>query len=131
MSPEELKREQEALENITRWTGEYVRSRDYLNLCSRSSLSHIVDIFPLKLKKHADLTNGDSGINDGPSTYEALLSQIPGDKSTKSLRVFPISRPGSRASGSSTRSRLSSSKLNGSLRGKEAHVFVKLDVDLT
>jgi hypothetical protein len=90
-----------------------------------------VDIFPHKIKKQADLTNGDSGTSDGTSAYEALLAQIPGDKSTKSLRVFPTSRPGSQASGSSTRSKLSNSKLNGSVRGKESRVFVKLDVDLT
>lgn len=113
MSPEELKREQEALENITRWTGD-----------------HIVEIFPHKHRRQLD-ANGDSSLNDGPSAYEAFLSQIPGDKSTKSLKVYPTPRPGSQASGSSTRSKLSSSKLNGSVRGKDSRVFVKLDVDLT
>ena len=101
-------------------------------ICTDSRFpSHIVDIFPHKLKKQADLANGDNGNGDGPSTHETLLSQIPGDKATKSIRVFPVSRPGSQASGSSTRSKLSGPKLNGSFRGKESRVFIKLDLDLT
>jgi|SRR2546423_11272306 len=93
--------------------------------------SHIVDVFPHKPKRQADLTNGDSTTGDGPSAYEALLAQVPGDKSTKSLRIFPTSRPGSQASGSSTRSKLSNPRLNGSVRRGGSRVFVKLDVDLT
>lgn len=88
-------------------------------------------MFPHKVKKQVDLANGDSSNGDGPSAYETFLSQVPGDKSIKSIHVFPVSRPGSQASGSSTGSKLSGSRLDGSMRGKGSRVFVKLDVDLT
>jgi hypothetical protein len=74
------------------------------------------------------VANGDS---QGQSYQDILLSMIPGDKSKKSLRIYPASRPSSSSKDApSVRSKGSSSRLNG--HGKEATsgVFVKLQVDL-
>lgn len=73
------------------------------------------------------------------SAYQdILLSMIPGDKSKRSIRIYPASRPGSRADADSIRSKASLTKLqqqNGAAKGpndkgKGREVFVKLNVDL-
>lgn len=74
---------------------------------------------------------------DGPNVLtpsqhqDILLSMIPGDKSKRSIRIYPASRPGT-GDAQSVRSKASQTKLNGSTRSIKSRegVFVKLDVDL-
>ena len=105
MTPEELKKEQEAMDEITRKAGD-----------------NSVDIFPHRHKRRMEESNGD--LNGGGSQYQALLAQLPGEKSSKSLRVASIKRPTSQAS---VQSKLSRDRTNGN----ESRVFVKLDMDMT
>lgn len=120
MSPEEMKREQDAMDNIMRWASD-----------------QIVEIFPHNQRTLASSTiqvNGTTSTNgDGPmsaSTHQdILLNMIPGDKSKRSIRIYPASRPTSQDA-TSIRSKASLTKMNGSTRSKSPGVFVKLNVDL-
>ncbi|KIV81182.1 hypothetical protein PV11_08619 [Exophiala sideris] len=115
MSPEEVQREQEALDNITRWASD-----------------QIVEIFP---HQHKSLTMSTSQINGhtengGPSSthHDILLSLIPGDKSKRSIRIYPASRPTSKDA-SSLRSKSSFGGLNGTSKNPDS-ILVTLDVNL-
>lgn len=74
--------------------------------------------------------NGSNGIINSQH-QDILLSMIPGDKSKRSIRIYPASRPGT-GDAQSVRSRASQTKLNGSVKGAKNResVFVKLDVDV-
>jgi hypothetical protein len=68
-------------------------------------LSAVVDIFP----HQALLANSSSNLNSSN-----IYDQIPGDKSSKQIRIYPASRPVSQASAeNSIRSRSSSRKGGG------------------
>ncbi|KAI1611282.1 hypothetical protein EDD36DRAFT_466235 [Exophiala viscosa] len=115
MSAEEVQREQEALDNITRWASD-----------------QIVEIFP---HQHKSLTMSTSQINGhtengGPSSthHDILLSLIPGDKSKRSIRIYPASRPTSKDA-SSLRSKSSFGGLNGMSTNPDP-VLVTLDVNM-
>ena len=111
MSPEEIRREQEALDNITRWAGEQV-----------------VEIFPHVHKNTAEASGSGMSDKDRAMHHDILLSMIPGDKSKKSIRIYPASRPESAAS---LRSKASSKRLASMPRNRDSSVFVPLKVDLT
>ena len=111
MSPDEVKREQEALDNITRWAGEQV-----------------VEIFPHAHKANVEASGSGTSDQDGTLRHDILLSMIPGDKSMKSIRVYPASRPVSEAS---MRSKSSGKRLASMTRSRDSSVFVPLKVDLT
>ena len=77
--------------------------------------------------------NGETSQHEvqGQSYHDILLSMIPGDKSKRSIRIYPASRPSSSSKDApSVRSKNSNSRLNGNTKEKAAGVFVKLDVDL-
>merc|ERR1711939_125195 len=64
------------------------------------------------------------------SHHDILLSLIPGDKSKRSIRIYPASRPTSKDA-QSLRSKSSFAGLNAaSIRRKDSSVLVTLDVDL-
>ncbi|KIX05788.1 uncharacterized protein Z518_03760 [Rhinocladiella mackenziei CBS 650.93] len=116
MSPEEVQREQEALDNITRWASD-----------------QIVEIFP---HQHRSLTMSSSQINGqtestaSSSHHDILLSLIPGDKSKRSIRIYPASRPTSKDA-QSLRSKSSfAAGINGIHKNQDSSVLVKLDVNL-
>jgi hypothetical protein len=131
MSPEEIQLEQSALDNI-----------------SRGLSDHIVEIFPHNLGRalgmsSSQLVNGNGAshiiISDQNSTapaspqhHDILLSLIPGDKSKRSIRIYPASRPTSK-SGQSLRSK---SSVTGGMNGTDGRkrgdssVLVTLDVKL-
>lgn len=106
----------------------------------------IVEIFPVNTRQQQQLvTNLNSsatslpqsqidgnGVNGMTSSQhqDILLSMIPGDKSKRSIRIYPASRPGT-ADAQSVRSKASQTKLNGSTRSAKSResVFVKLNVD--
>lgn len=111
MSPEEVRREQAALDNITRWAGEQV-----------------VEIFPHTHKNTADASGSGASDKGSAAHHDILLSMIPGDKSKKSIRIYPASRPESAAS---LRSKASSKRLASMPRSRDSSVFVPLRVDLT
>lgn len=127
-TPEDQKREQEAMNNIMRWASD-----------------QIVEIFPVTARQPRPLVsqnmNGSvaslpqlEGSSNGMTTsqhQDILLSMIPGDKSKRSIRIYPASRPGT-ADAQSVRSKASQTKLNGSTRSAKHRegVFVKLNVDL-
>ncbi|KIV91977.1 hypothetical protein PV10_06462 [Exophiala mesophila] len=119
LSPEEVQREQEGLDKIT-----------------NSATDKIIEIFP---HGHHHLSMSTSQINghaengvslNGTSHHDILLSLIPGDKSKRSIRIYPVSRPTSKDA-QSLRSHSSFRGLNGtgSSRIKESGVLVKLDVN--
>lgn len=133
MSPEDQKREQEAMHNIMRWASD-----------------QIVEIFPVSTRgQHVQNGNGlpatpnlNGSIVSLPATdstngmtssqhQDILLSMIPGDKSKRSIRIYPASRPGT-GDAQSVRSKASHTRLNGSTRSSKSKegVFVKLDVEL-
>ncbi|OCT53238.1 hypothetical protein CLCR_10821 [Cladophialophora carrionii] len=135
MSPEEIQLEQSALDNI-----------------SRGLSDHIVEIFPhtlggrpLGMAGSQQLANG----NGGPASHiiggdqngtahassqhhDILLSLIPGDKSKRSIRIYPASRPTSK-SGQSLRSKSSMTGGMNGMNGKkkeDSSILVTLDVNL-
>ncbi|KAL6245467.1 hypothetical protein RBB50_007466 [Rhinocladiella similis] len=119
LNPEEARREQEALDNITRWASD-----------------QIVEIFPHQHKGLMTMStsqiNGHSENGAAPSSshHDILLSLIPGDKSKRSIRIYPASRPTSKDA-QSLHSKTSFGGLNGaSVRSKDSAVLVTLDVDL-
>jgi hypothetical protein len=120
-------------------------------LCTDLRDSHIVEIFPHQhprnitspppqtngqLEQANGTLNGDASHSEvqGQSYHDILLSMIPGDKSKRSIRIYPSSRPSSSSKDApSVKSKGSNSRLNGnvsSAREKAAGVYVKLDVDL-
>lgn len=126
-TPEQQKREEEAMRNIMRWASD-----------------QIVEIFPInpqraQMPPTANLNgstislpqaDGHNGMTN--STHQdILLSMIPGDKSKRSIRIYPASRPTSKDA-QSVRSKASQARLNGSVRSAKNKdgVFVQLDVDL-
>lgn len=128
--------------------GERVRTRADLlpqTPCTDEGMSsQIVEIFPSQHRSLAmptsqlngtHLTNTTGEINAAPSTsstahQDILLSLIPGDKSKRSIRIYPASRPSSKDA-QSLRSKTSiAAGLNGTGRAKESSVLVTLDVDL-
>lgn len=155
MNPEEARREQEALDNITRWASEYVvpfrpveaRNLSILSNIDLNSRSQIVEIFPHQHKNLMTMSTSTSQINGHHSVVEngaaaappsssshhhdILLSLIPGDKSKRSIRIYPASRPTSKDA-QSLHSKSSFGGLNGaSVRSKDSSsVLVTLDIDL-
>ena len=129
MSAEEVQREQEEFSRIT-----------------QEASDHIIEIFPHNHPSMRNITspppqsngqlepmNGEGSQHEtqGQSYQDILLSMIPGDKSKRSIRIYPSSRPNSSSRNApSMRSKSSSSRLNESLREKAVGVFVKFDVDL-
>lgn len=137
LSPEEQKREQEAMRNIMQWAN-----------------NQIVDIFPAVARNQnrqqpsqqngkitpepaldsslVSLPNGDSdnGITS-PQHQDILLSMIPGDRSKRSIRIFAAQRPGT-GDTSSIRSKASHTRLNalGNKSSDHDGIFVKLQVEL-
>lgn len=76
--------------------------------------------------------NGSAEINNNPHGFahqDILLSLIPGDKSKRSIRIYPASRPSSKDA-QSLRSKASFAGLNGTTRSKDSAVLVTLDVNL-
>jgi hypothetical protein len=111
MSPEEIRREQQALDSITRWAGEQV-----------------VEIFPYAQKATAEASGAGASDKERAMHHDILLSMIPGEKSKRSIRIYPASRPESAAS---LRSKASSKRLASMPRNRDSSVFVPLQVDLT
>ncbi|EXJ89232.1 hypothetical protein A1O3_02298 [Capronia epimyces CBS 606.96] len=116
MSPEEVQREQDALDNITRWASD-----------------QIVEIFPhqhrsLAMSSISQLNGIDNGAPTSPH-QDILLSLIPGDKSKRSIRIYPASRPSSKDA-NSLRSKTSFGGLNSMTGSKDSPVLVTLDVNL-
>lgn len=129
MSPEEAVREQRAFDNITRWASD-----------------QIVEIFPHQPRDLGTNVNGHAQESEESSEeneqrkeglrrmkeqehQDILLSMIPGDKSKRSIRIYPASRPSSRDA-RSMRSQASREKVNGYGKRESSGVFVKLDVDV-
>lgn len=101
LNPEDAKREQEALEGITRWTTDAV-----------------VDIFP-----HQTLTANPNSASNSSNIYD----KIPGDKSSKHIRIYPASQTISQASAqNSIRSKSSSRKDGG--KAVQPRIFRKLEM---
>lgn len=130
LSPEEVKREQQALDNITRWASDQIVEifpHQHRNITASSS--H----FNGFTENHHHNDGNGNGIGNGLNTsahQDILLTMIPGDKSKRSIRIYPASRPGSKDA-QSIRSKPSSSRMNGSTRSHAQHIFVKLNVDET
>lgn len=116
----------------------------------RWASDQIVEIFPINARQQQmQAMNGISGTSnmngsvvslphadhaDGMTRsqhQDILLSMIPGDRSKRSIRIYPASRPGT-ADAQSISSKASETRLNGSTRSSKARegVFVKLNVDL-
>ena len=110
----------------------------------RWASDQIVEIFPIHTRQPLPpaTPNMDGSIMSLPQTstengittsqhQDILLSMIPGDKSKRSIRIYPASRPGT-ADAQSVRNKASKTKLNGSTRSAKSRegVFVKLNVDL-
>lgn len=111
-----------------------------LNLNSQTNLTQSTILQPTSTNSTDKSNNAVNGNGNGMTAsahQDILLSMIPGDKSKRSIRIYPASRPASRADGESLRSKSSSTKINasGSANGKATEargkgVFVKLNVDL-
>jgi hypothetical protein len=124
------------------------REQEEFNRIAQKASDQIVEIFPHQHPKsnlnahangHMDGGTGEDGNSqldvNGQSYQDILLSLIPGDKSKRSIRIYPASRPSSSANDApSMRSKGSSSRLangkGGQTREIANGIFVKLDVDL-
>jgi hypothetical protein len=89
-----------------------------VGVCLRLVSSAVVDIFP-----HQTLLGNSSSNMNASNMYD----QIPGDKSTKQIRIYPASRPVSQASAeNSIRSKASSRK--GSGKAIQPRIFRALEM---
>jgi hypothetical protein len=80
--------------------------------------SAVIDIFP----HQALLSNSSSNLNSS-----SIYDQIPGDKSSKQIRIYPASRPVSQASAeNSIRSKSSSRKDGG--KAVQPRIFKTLEM---
>lgn len=103
--------------------------------------SQIVEIFPSQHRaQHLNLTQTQQYDSDAdetrpgrePSTngiseqqhQDILLSMIPGDKSKRSIRIFPASRPTSRST------ETTNGHPDGKVKEKASGIFVKMNVNL-
>jgi hypothetical protein len=107
-----------------------------------SSRSQIVEIFPSQHRaQHLNLTQSQQYDSDAEETrpngepsatnafaeqqhQDILLSMIPGDKSKRSIRIFPASRPNSRST------ERTNGHLDGKIKEKASGIFVKMNVNL-
>jgi hypothetical protein len=123
------------------------REQEEFNRIAQKASDQIVEIFPHHHPKsnlnahsngHMDGATGEDSSSqldvNAQSYQDILLSLIPGDKSKRSIRIYPASRPSSSANDTpSMRSKGSSSRLRngegGQARDIASGVFVKLDVD--
>ncbi|EXJ72833.1 uncharacterized protein A1O5_03981 [Cladophialophora psammophila CBS 110553] len=126
MSPEEVQREQEALDGIAQWASDQI-----VEIFPHSHRSLIMSASQLNGLSHT--STGDQNTTAPSSTQhqDILLSLIPGDKSKRSIRIYPASRPTSK-SGLSLRSKSSVGTGMNSSIGKHGgdSVLVTLDVKL-
>jgi hypothetical protein len=137
ISADEERRLQTAWDGITTWAG-----------------NQIVEIFPSQHRaqglgglNHVGVAEGDEGgnnvgLNGGNGAAEQrerererqhqdiLLSMIPGDKSKRSIRIYPSSRPGSRQTESLNGNGSAHGEGEHKIREKASGVFVKLNVNL-
>lgn len=111
----------------------------------RWASDQIVEIFPINPQRNqiSSMSNVNGSTTslqhaDGPPNgmtssahQDILLSMIPGDKSKRSIRIYPASRPTSKDA-QSVRSKASQTRLNGSVRSAKNKdgVFISLNVDL-
>ncbi|KIW45511.1 uncharacterized protein PV06_03897 [Exophiala oligosperma] len=130
MNPEEARREQEALDNITRWASDQIVEifpHQHKNLMTMSTSTSQIN------GHHSVVENGAAAAPPSSSSHhhDILLSLIPGDKSKRSIRIYPASRPTSKDA-QSLHSKSSFGGLNGaSVRSKDSSsVLVTLDIDL-
>lgn len=104
--------------------------------------SQIVEIFPSQHRaQHLNLTQSQQYDSDAEETgrpageassnglseqqhQDILLSMIPGDKSKRSIRIFPASRPTSRST------ERANGHADGKLQEKASGIFVKMNVNL-
>ena len=129
ISAEEERRLQHAWDGITTWAG-----------------NQIVEIFPTNTQQHqpnmtqaapmydSDASeqgevnghgeNGQKTAMEQQQHQDILLSMIPGDKSKRSIRIYPSSRPSSRQAGGGM-------EVNRKLKEKASGVFQKMDLGLS
>ncbi|EHY58159.1 hypothetical protein HRR83_004984 [Exophiala dermatitidis] len=144
MSQEEVQREQEALDNITRWASDQIVEifpHQHRNL-AMSAVSSQFNGNGTAEPSTTTTTNTTTTDDANPTTVstqshqDILLSVIPGDKSKRSIRIYPASRPTSKDA-QSLRSKTSFAgglSANGTTRStgstKDAPVLVTLDVNI-
>lgn len=156
MSPEEVQREQRALDHISRWASDQIveifphslgralggmgMSTSLLNGSSgtgtgtgsrSTSASNLLGLQQQQQQQQSQL-NGAAGSSSQQQHQDILLSLIPGDKARRSIRIYPASRPTSK-SGQSLRSKSSVLGNNGPEPGRkrgDSSVLVTLDVNL-
>ncbi|KIY00410.1 uncharacterized protein Z520_04095 [Fonsecaea multimorphosa CBS 102226] len=147
MSPEEVQREQEALDGIARWASDQIIEifpHNHRSLVMSATSLQQLNGVGVNNRNHSngvgvngDQRNNATTTNNNPSSssqqhQDILLSLIPGDKSKRSIRIYPASRPTSK-SGLSLRSKSSvGTGMNGTNSGKHGgdSVLVTLDVNL-
>jgi Late endosomal/lysosomal adaptor and MAPK and MTOR activator len=137
MSPEEIQRERSEFNRITQHASDQiVEIFPHAHHNARNIASP-----PPQINGQSDhsIRSGMNGLglqheNQGQSYHDILLSMIPGDKSKRSIRIYPASRPSSSSRDApSVRSNGSNSRLNANGKEKEraAGVFAKLNVDFS
>lgn len=140
LSPAEAKRQREALDDILRWASNQIVEIFPTNTQPQLLVSSNHLQTSDRQDEDEDDEDGDAidsdrdNESDGSSEEVApkrlsasnhqdiLLSMIPGDKSKRSIRIYPASRPSSKDA-TSIRSKASQSRLN-------THVLVQFDIDL-
>ncbi|KAL2441126.1 hypothetical protein ABEF95_012345 [Exophiala dermatitidis] len=141
MSQEEVQREQEALDNITRWASDQIVEifpYQHRNLAMSAVSSQFNGNGTAEPSNTTTTTDDDANPTtvSTQSHQDILLSVIPGDKSKRSIRIYPASRPTSKDA-QSLRSKTSFTgglNGNGTIRStgssREAPVLVTLDVNI-
>lgn len=137
LSPAEAKRQREALDDILRWASNQIVeifptntqpqqlvSSNNLLAAGREEEDEDEDAIESDRDAASELSSEEAAPKKlSASTHQdILLSMIPGDKSKRSIRIYPASRPSSKDA-SSVRSKASQSRLN-------THVLVQFDIDL-
>ena len=141
ISAEEERRLQTAWDGITQWAGNQIveifpsqhRVQNLNNLSQQQAQAHNHQmVYDSEGSSEERADGGRADYADGAAHARALerqhqdilLSMIPGDKSKRSIRIYPRSRPSSRQTDRTN------GEVDSKLKEKASGIFVKLNVNL-
>ena len=132
LSQEDQQRQDEAMDSIMRWASDQIveifpaASRiQHVSQQQQNVSSHMANVDSSLASLQSQ--NGSQAMT-GSQHQDILLSMIPGDKSKRSIRIYPASRPGTTETDASH----AKTRFNGSTRSTKSteDLFVKLEVEL-
>jgi hypothetical protein len=139
ISADEERRLQTAWDGITTWAGNQIVEIFPSQQGRAQGFAGLAQQHPHQQYQHQHQQVGEGSVNGDGAAQERererlmhqdiLLSMIPGDKSKRSIRIYPSSRPGSRQT-ESVDGKNGEGNKNNKIREKASGIFVKLNVNL-